>query len=301
MVHGPEPNPKPNKGSASPAYTLKRLIWTRVIAGRYAPPFAKQVIQGLADLLREAMDRNEKSLQDCVGPGTSGLVTPYMTTQANGLTNRSAIPSGSSPMSTIDLFNGCLCRAMSGDIGTDTPLKNPFRSEACPLTEDDLLRQSCSDDPYDPRGGIRPECKKLLEEDNKKLVDEYEQWAAKKRCEIAASGAGTTGTYVALATTIDGVTCGEVPAPVVHRSFVSAGCRAIDCAEGECVCSGPNPTDCGCGGVMGPPPGDDGPSGPGPFKGFFLDGSTDTVYEISPAEGRDRRVFTLERMGTNPR
>ena len=196
------------------------------------------------------MDRNEKSLQDCVGPGTSGLVTPYMTTQANGLTNRSAIPSGSSPMSTIDLFNGCLCRAMSGDIGTDTPLKNPFRSEACPLTEDDLLRQSCSDDPYDPRGGIRPECKKLLEEDNKKLVDEYEQWAAKKRCEIAASGAGTTGTYVALATTIDGVTCGEVPAPVVHRSFVSAGCRAIDCAEGECVCSGPNPTDCGCGGVM---------------------------------------------------
>ena len=30
MVHGPEPNPKPNKGSASPAYTLKRLIWTRV-------------------------------------------------------------------------------------------------------------------------------------------------------------------------------------------------------------------------------------------------------------------------------
>ena len=31
MVHGPEPNPKPNKGSASPAYTLKRLIWTRVL------------------------------------------------------------------------------------------------------------------------------------------------------------------------------------------------------------------------------------------------------------------------------
>ena len=27
---GLNPIPKPNKGSASPAYTLKRLIWTRV-------------------------------------------------------------------------------------------------------------------------------------------------------------------------------------------------------------------------------------------------------------------------------